>query len=92
MFARDRGCTFPDCTAPAARSQIHHATDWAHGGHTNLDNLAIACGYHNNEAPRQGWQTVMIHGVPHWLPPAWRDPQRGPLRNHHHHPELVLRR
>jgi hypothetical protein len=46
-FARDRGCTFPGCTRTAAQSEIHHATDWARGGRTDLDNLAIACGYHN---------------------------------------------
>lgn len=39
LFARDRGCTFPGCTRSAARSEIHHATDWANGGRTDLDNL-----------------------------------------------------
>lgn len=89
LFARDRGCTFPDCGKPAARSEIHHTTDWAAGGRTDLDSLAIACGYHNNEAPRQGWQTVMIDGVPHWRPPGWLDAERKPVRNYLHHPELL---
>ena len=64
LFARDRGCTFPGCDRTAARSDIHHTTDWAAGGRTDLDSLAIACGYHNNEARKQGWQTVMINGIP----------------------------
>ena len=68
LFARDRGCTFPGCTRSAAQSEIHHAKDWAKGGPTNLDNMAIACGYHNNEAPKRFWTTVMIDGVPHWQP------------------------
>jgi hypothetical protein len=88
LFARDRGCTFPGCTRTAAQSEIHHATDWALGGPTDLDNLAIACGYHNNEAPKQGWRTVMIDGIPHWQPPAWH-PIQQPLRNYLHHPELL---
>jgi hypothetical protein len=88
LFARDRGCTFPGCDRSAARSEIHHATDWALGGRTDLDNLAIACGYHNAEAPKQGWSTVMIDGVPHWQPPTWHAVQR-PLRNYLHHPELL---
>ncbi|MFL6160702.1 MAG: DUF222 domain-containing protein, partial [Jatrophihabitantaceae bacterium] len=88
LFARDRGCTFPGCDRPAAKSEIHHATDWATGGHTDLNSMAIACGYHNNLAPAQGWQTVMINGVPHWQPPDWHPIQR-PLRNHLHHPELL---
>ncbi|MFL6163934.1 MAG: DUF222 domain-containing protein [Jatrophihabitantaceae bacterium] len=90
LFARDRGCTFPGCDRPAAKSEIHHATDWAHGGHTNLDSMAIACGYHNNLAPAQGWRTVMLNGIPHWQPPAWH-PIKRPQRNHLHHPELLRR-
>ena len=58
LFARDRGCTFPGCPRTAAQSEIHHATDWALGGKTDLDNLAIACGYHNAEAP----QTRLANG------------------------------
>src|SRR3954447_16056791 len=88
LFARDRGCTFPGCTRTAAQSEIHHATDWAAGGHTNLDSMAIACGYHNTEAPKQNWRTVMIDGIPHWQPPPWH-PSKQPLRNYLHHPELL---
>jgi hypothetical protein len=88
LFARDRGCTFPGCTRTAAQSEIHHTTDWAHGGHTDLKTMAIACGYHNNEGPKQGWRTVMIDKVPHWQPPPWH-PDQQPQRNYLHHPELL---
>jgi hypothetical protein len=88
LFARDRGCTFPGCDRSAARSEIHHTTDWAAGGHTDLDSMAIACGFHNNQAPKMGWQTLMINGVPHWQPPPWH-PHQQPLRNYLHHPELL---
>jgi len=88
LFARDRGCTFPGCPRTAARSEIHHALDWARGGKTDLDNLAIACGYHNTEGPKQGWRTVMLDGIPHWQPPPWH-PSQQPLRNYLHHPELL---
>jgi hypothetical protein len=88
LAARDRGCTFPGCPRTAAQSEIHHATDWAHGGRTDLDNLAIACGYHNTEGPKQGWRTVLIDGVPHWQPPSWH-PNQQPQRNYLHHPELL---
>jgi Domain of unknown function (DUF222) len=83
LFARDRGCTFPGCDRSAAQSEIHHATDWANGGRTDLDSMAIAC------APKMGWHTILIDGVPHWQPPPWHPVQR-PLRNHLHHPELSL--
>jgi hypothetical protein len=88
LFARDRGCTFPNCDRTAAQSEIHHTTDWALGGRTDLKDLAITCGYHNNEAPKQGWKTVMLNGIPHWQPPPWH-PQQQPLRNYLHHPELL---
>lgn len=89
LFARDRGCTFPGCPQPAAQSEVHHSTEWIKGGRTDLASLAIVCGYHNTEAPRRGWQTVMINGIPHWKPPSWQDPQQRPRRNYLHHPELL---
>ena len=89
LFARDRGCTFPGCPKPAAESEVHHGTEWVKGGRTDVGSLAIVCGYHNNEAPKQGWQTVMVDGIPHWRPPSWRDPEQRPRRNYLHHPELI---
>lgn len=89
LFARDRGCSFPDCPRTAAESEIHHAPDWIYGGTTDVDSMTVVCGYHNNEAPRMGWRTVMIDGIPHWRPPRWRDPDQRLQRNCLHHPELV---
>ena len=80
LFARDRGCTFQAARSAAAQSELHHTTEWIKGGRTDLGSLAVVCGYHNNEAPRQGWQTVMIGGIPHWKPPSWHDPQQLPRR------------
>ncbi|MCW2522115.1 MAG: endonuclease [Frankiales bacterium] len=90
LFVRDRGCSFPGCPRCAADSEVHHAPDWANGGRTDIDAMTITCGYHNREAPRMGWETVMIDGIPHWKPPAWLDPERTPRRNYVHHPELLL--
>jgi hypothetical protein len=84
LMARDRGCTFPDCIISAARSEVHHIVDWAKGGTTDLDSLALACGWHNNHAPRHGWVTVMINDVPHWIPPPHIDPDQRPQRNRMH--------
>ena len=88
LIVRDRGCTFPGCPRSAAQSEIHHAIDWANGGRTDLDNLTITCGYHNNEGPRRGWRTIMIDGIPHWQPPPWH-PAQQPQRNYLHHPDLL---
>jgi hypothetical protein len=81
LIARDRGCTFPDCAETAARSEVHHTTDWANGGETDLDHLVLACGYDNNEAPRKGWRATLINGTAHWIPPAIIDPEQKPRRN-----------
>ena len=84
LIARDKGCSFPDCRETAARSEMHHVTDWVKGGQTNIDTLALACGYDNNERPRQGWKAVMIKGIPHWIPPKNIDPEQKPRRNRVH--------
>jgi hypothetical protein len=85
LIARDRGCTFPECQVSAARSEVHHIIDWAKGGTTDTDTLALACGHHNNEAPRHDWHAIMIDDIPHWIPPPHIDPEQKPQRNRVHH-------
>ncbi|HIZ36834.1 MAG TPA: HNH endonuclease [Candidatus Ruania gallistercoris] len=49
LIARDRGCTWPGCTAPPAICESHHArVHWADGGPTDLSNGALLC-YHHHE-------------------------------------------
>ncbi|EIU06756.1 hypothetical protein MA5S0921_0171 [Mycobacteroides abscessus 5S-0921] len=38
LHARDRGCTHPGCHVPGYLCQVHHITDWAHDGPTDIDN------------------------------------------------------
>jgi hypothetical protein len=75
LFARDRGCTRPNCTAPASRCQAHHVTtDWRDQGHTDITNLALACGPDNRAADTGGWHTTMgPDGRAHWTPPPLLD-------------------
>jgi uncharacterized protein DUF222 len=81
MDARDRGCTFPGCTAPPGWCEAHHVTDYARTGTTSIDDSALVCGYDHRERPKQGWTSTMIDGRPHWVPPPWIDPTRTPIRN-----------
>jgi len=74
LMARDRGWTFPRCREPASRSEVHHIVDWVKGGTTDTDKLALACGYHNNDAILQDWYAIMLQGVPHGVPPPHIDP------------------
>jgi hypothetical protein len=86
LIARDKGCTFPGCTMPPAWTEKHHVVPWRNGGLTNLDNLVLVCDYHHDHHLREGWRIEMRRGLPHWLPPAWKDPEQKPIRNHHFRP------
>ncbi|WP_392545129.1 HNH endonuclease signature motif containing protein [Oryzobacter telluris] len=44
---RDRGCTFPGCTAPAAWTRAHHVVHWADHGRSELLNAALLCQRHH---------------------------------------------
>jgi len=52
---RDKGCTIPDCTAPAAWANAHHLIHWVHGGPTSLLNGALICPRHHTIAHQRGW-------------------------------------
>ena len=89
LAARDRGCTFPACDAPASWTQVHHVLDWQSGGRTDLANMCLVCGYHHREFAKRGWTVTMPDGRPWWIPPAWIDPAQVPVRNDFHDPPLV---
>jgi hypothetical protein len=92
LIARDGGCTKPGCTVPAYGSQVHHAArDWADGGQTNVDELALACGPDNRAVGPGGWSTRINadHDV-EWIPPPALD--TGQIRvNGYHRPERLYR-
>ncbi len=86
LVARDGGCSFPGCDRPAAWTEVHHILPWNDGGHTDIDNMCLLCRYHHREFERRGWQVTMAaDGMPEWIPPAWIDPDRKPMRNRAHH-------
>jgi hypothetical protein len=64
---------------------IEHLTAWTDGGPTDLHNMCLLCRFHHREFDKRGWHAVMINNVPHWLPPAFIDPDRKPTRNTTHH-------
>ncbi|WP_106849855.1 HNH endonuclease signature motif containing protein [Blastococcus sp. Marseille-P5729] len=82
LITRDRGCSFPGCTAPPDWSQRHHVIPWWNGGKTDIDNLTLVCSFHHREFERRGWQVEMHSGIPIWIPPRWIDPEQRPQINH----------
>jgi hypothetical protein len=69
--ARDGGCTFPGCDAPADWIQVHHVRHWAHLGPTNIDNLAADCRIHHRLVHEGGWRQSIDPDTKHAL---WHSP------------------
>ncbi|WP_420716114.1 HNH endonuclease signature motif containing protein [Mycobacterium sp. 94-17] len=86
-YARDRGCTHPNCLEPGYHSEVHHAREWADGGRTDADNLFFACGPDHGAVGRGEWRTVV--GRDGRL--GWTDGDGPPVVNHAHHPDELLR-
>lgn len=79
LAARDQGCTFPDCDAPAEWCEAHHIVAYARGGKTEIDNLTLLCPFHHRWFESSGWESVFRRGLPGWLPPLAVDPRRRTL-------------
>ncbi|MFI1913249.1 DUF222 domain-containing protein [Nocardia sp. NPDC020380] len=100
LIASERGCTRPGCDAPAALCQVHHITEWADGGPTDIDNLTLACDHCHalvNDSDN-GWKTVVMGkdsqfpGRTGWIAPTHIDPSGVARVNHRHHPEEQIAR
>ncbi|HET8616380.1 MAG TPA: DUF222 domain-containing protein [Actinomycetales bacterium] len=47
IIARDKGCTYPGCGAPAPWCDVHHLIKFRSGGSTSVENGALLCGRHH---------------------------------------------
>ncbi|ORA74166.1 hypothetical protein BST26_00455 [Mycolicibacterium insubricum] len=95
LYARDLGCTFPTCTTPGYRCEIHHCDPWRGVGQTNVDAMAQTCPGHHRMTeghPNTRW-TVRLRkdGLVEWVPPPKLDTD-GPRVNNYHHPVRLLTR
>ena len=86
LLNRDRGCT-----TPGYHTQAHHAVaDWNNNGHTNINDLTLACGPDNRAATHGGWTTrKRPDGRTEWHPPPALDTGQTRINNYHH-PERYL--
>ncbi|WP_458689370.1 HNH endonuclease signature motif containing protein [Nocardia tengchongensis] len=93
LIATERGCTRPGCSAPATLTQVHHVTEWAKGGATDIENLTLACDACHaliNDGPG-GWKTAAMPadsehaGRTGWIAPRHIDPTGTPQVNDRHH-------
>jgi hypothetical protein len=86
-YARDGGCTRPNCSQPGYHCEVHHAVDWAAGGPTDADLLYFACGPDHDRVTNGHWQTTVTDTGRL----AWTNGTQPPDINHAHHPEELLR-
>ncbi|MCV7284497.1 HNH endonuclease [Mycolicibacterium wolinskyi] len=88
LYASDRGCTRPGCTAPPYWCEVHHRDkDWIAGGHINVDELTLACKPDHRLLTNKGWKTrIRKDGRTEWIPPPQLDTGQARV-NECHHPE-----
>lgn len=90
LYALERGCTFPGCDRPGYHTEVHHNTDWARGGKTDIGDLTLGCPPHHALASEAGWTTrKRPDGITAWIPPPEHPHLRGGT-NDTHHPERLL--
>ncbi|NHA68177.1 HNH endonuclease signature motif containing protein [Phycicoccus flavus] len=72
LRTRDRGCTYPGCTAPADWTRAHHVRHWADGGPTDITNAALLCQRHHTLVHRRRlWATVRARPDRHGRSVEW---------------------
>ncbi|WP_152345872.1 HNH endonuclease signature motif containing protein [Brevibacterium sp. CFH 10365] len=77
VTARDRGCVFPGCDAPAGWCDVNHVAPHARGGETDINNMCLLCSFHHHLMDRSDWEVRMLaDGRPAWRPPESIDPAR----------------
>ncbi|SDZ31882.1 HNH endonuclease signature motif containing protein [Herbiconiux ginsengi] len=83
LAARDGGCVWPGCDRPPSGCETHHVEEWrspAHPpGRTDVENGVLLCRFHHARIHKPAWRLTMRHGVPHIVPPRWRDPSQTPI-------------
>ncbi|HSV68395.1 MAG TPA: DUF222 domain-containing protein [Mycobacteriales bacterium] len=85
IILRDRGCIFPGCDRPYQWCHCHHCVHWADGGKTDQNNGVLLCGHHHRVVHHDGWDVrIADDGLPEFLPPPEKDPERKPVRHHRH--------
>ena len=91
LYAKDRGCTKPGCTAPGYWCEAHHVDGWtADNSPTDIDTLTLACPADNRLIEKTGWRTrKRKDGRTQWLPPPNLDTGQARVNNYHH-PERYL--
>jgi hypothetical protein len=85
-YARDRGCTRPNCQVPGYHSEVHHSPGWHPDGRSDADKLYFACHPDNARAEDDDISTTVTEDGRL----AWSEGNGPPEVNRFHHPEELL--
>lgn len=85
LLARDMGCAFPDCMAPAPWTHAHHIIPWQDGGVTSIENGVLVCEVHHHYLHESDWTVRLVGGTAWFTPPYSADIYRKERRNTYHH-------
>ncbi|GAB3921375.1 hypothetical protein GCM10029976_008340 [Kribbella albertanoniae] len=69
---RDKGCVV--CQAPPWMCHAHHIIEWANGGPTSLQNLALLCARHHRAVHDGQWAISITAAGVQVTRPSWADP------------------
>jgi hypothetical protein len=73
LAARDGHCRFPGCRVPVHRCDVDHTLAAAHGGPTEINNLAHLCRRHHTLKHHSAWRvTQHLDGTLEWTSPTGR--------------------
>jgi hypothetical protein len=62
LWLRDKGCTFPGCSRPAAWTDAHHLIHWVDDGPTDTGNAALLCRAHHTVVHAHGYAGRVVAG------------------------------
>ena len=86
-YARDGGCTRPDCFEPGYHSEVHHSPDWDRSGRHRRRHPVLRL----RARPQTGQRRPLETTVTDSGRLAWTNGSKPPEINHAHHPEELLR-
>ena len=61
ISVRDGGCLFLHCTKPPSACEVHHITDWRHGGKTDVRDGVLLCQHHHMLLHNNKWKILREH-------------------------------
>ncbi|KUG53624.1 hypothetical protein AVL62_02250 [Serinicoccus chungangensis] len=66
LVARDRGCSYPGCSALPQWCDSHHVDWWSRGGRTDVDRMTLLCGRHHTVVHQHELSASVDGGTVTW--------------------------